>query len=191
MQRKQTKFRKYKIVRTKRTPKKRTNKIKPSEENVSLTYISVFLIGLIFVYCVMKAIAQEKPNAVVLSVLLVGLGVYLSFLSSLFSDWRKEQKGPWKNDSMARYIVWFLVFVFSQRLLIILLGGLLTRFQYLYISMFITVLLSSYDTWKHQWPSEWVTSLQLSLVVIYFVLFMDILFAHWPIDWNMPPDWKE
>ena len=154
MQRKQTKFRKYKIVRTKRTPKKRTNKIKPSEENVSLTYISVFLIGLIFVYCVMKAIAQEKPNAVVLSVLLVGLGVYLSFLSSLFSDWRKEQKGPWKNDSMARYIVWFLVFVFSQRLLIILLGGLLTRYQYLYISMFITVLLSSYDTWKHQWPSE-------------------------------------
>ena len=116
--------------------------------------------------------------------------MYLSFLSSLFSDWRKEQKGPWKNDSMARYIVWFLVFVFSQRLLIILLGGLLTRFQYLYISMFITVLLSSYDTWKHQWPSE-CTGLQLSLVVIYFVLFMDILFAHWPIDWNMPPDWKE
>ena len=75
----------------------------------------------------MIVIAQEKPNAVVLSVLLVGLGVYLSFLSSLFSDWRKEQKGPWKNDSMARYIVWFLVFVFSQRLLIILLGGLLTR----------------------------------------------------------------
>ena len=109
MQRKQTKFRKYKIVRTKRTPKKRTNKIKPSEENVSLTYISVFLIGLIFVYCVMKAIAQEKPNAVVLSVLLVGLGVYLSFLSSLFSDWRKEQKGPWKNVYGTLYRgSWFL-----------------------------------------------------------------------------------
>ncbi len=185
MQRKQTKI---VIVRTKRT-KKRTNKIKPSEENVSLTYISVLLIGLIFVFCVMIVIAQEKPNPVVLSVLLVGLGVYLSFLSSLFSDWRKEQKGPWKNDSIARYIVWFLVFVFSQVLLIKLLGPLLTRYQYLYITMFITVLLSSYDTWKHKWPSEWATGLQLSLLVIYFVLFMDILYAHWPVDWNIAPGW--